>query len=372
MGTDKLVKICHLSTVHKRYDVRIVLKECHTLSLKGYEVYFIVSDGIGPENFQGIFIHDIGKHSGRFTRVFFSPFKIVVKALEINAEIYHFHDAELLLPGLILRMFGNKVIYDVHDDLPKQILDKHYIPTFFRKCLSGLIRFIEKITVPFLSAVITADACKETRFRKYHRRVQAIYNYPLINEVCNIDLVLRKPNYLCYIGGITRIRGIMEILEAIEPLQVKLLLAGDFEPPELLAEAKSKPAWNSVEYYGFVDRNKVMNVLSEASIGLVILLPNENYLESLPIKMFEYMSASLPVIVSDFDHLRAIVDKYNCGVCVDPKDIAGISNAIRYLLDNPIIARSMGERGKKAIMEELNWNTQANSLIQLYRKVLTQ
>ena len=130
------MKLAHLTSAHPRYDTRIYYKMCSSLAKKDYEVYLIVADGKGNEIIQGIKIYDVGKASGRIKRILFTTFKVFIKAQKLNANLYHFHDPELITIGLKLKRKGKKVIYDIHEDLVKQILLKNWIPKSLRKAIS--------------------------------------------------------------------------------------------------------------------------------------------------------------------------------------------------------------------------------------------
>lgn len=365
-----MVKICHLTTVHQRSDVRIVHKECHSLAQAGYETHLIIADGLDDETWNGIKIHGLPKHVSRLTRILISPLQILFKAISLDARIYHFHDAELIFCALILRCLGKKVIYDVHDNLPLQIMGKHYIHISLRHIMAAAVRTMESVLSPMMSAIVTADRNKTARFSRYHHIVRTVHNYPILAELGLIDSSRRQPGTICYVGGITKIRGIMQLLEAIRDMDVKLILAGIFEPPALEAEARAHPGWIKVDYRGYQDRLGIARVLSESSVGMVTLLPNENYLDSLPIKMFEYMSAAMPVVASDFKQWRKIVEQYDCGICVDPEHPELITSAINSLLADPQQAAQMGIRGREGIIRDLNWSTQAEILLSLYKEIL--
>lgn len=367
-----MVKVCHLSTVHQRRDVRIVYKECHSLGQAGYSVHLIIADGKPDETFHSVRIHGCPRYRNRLARILLGPASVLFQALSLRAAVYHFHDMELLPVGVLLRFLGRRAIYDVHDNLPKQIMGKHYIAKPLRRVLAGFINLTEAALSRSMSAIVTADANKEHRFRKYHPLVRAVHNYPLLEELTLQNTHGRDPRTICYIGGITRIRGVFELLEAIRTLDVRLILAGAFEPPGLEAECRLHPSWEKVDYRGFLDRQGVADVLSLSSVGMVNLLPNENYLDSLPIKMFEYMSAAMPVVASNFPTWQAIVDRYRCGLCVDPLQIPQITRAISTLLNDPEAARQMGLRGREAILNDLNWANQALILKRLYEEVLSR
>ena len=143
------------------------------------------------------------------------------------------------------------------------------------------------------------------------------------------------------------------MIEAIGMTDCTLLLAGKFT---LLAEretAASKDGWHQVVELGHINRNDVRKVLSRSMAGLVVLHPIINYIDALPVKMFEYMSASIPIITSNFPLWRKIVEGNNCGICVNPLDAGKIAKAINWITSNPEKARRMGENGRKAVEKSI-------------------
>jgi len=170
--------------------------------------------------------------------------------------------------------------------------------------------------------------------------------------------------------GISRTRGIKEIVRSLELVDTKLLLAGSFENDELEQEIKCMRGWEKVKYYGQVGREKVREILGTARVGLVTLHPTKSYVESMPVKMFEYMSAGIPVVASNFPLWKEIVEGNNCGICVDPLNHKEIANAIEYLLEHSEEAKGMGENGRRAVLGKYNWDLAAQELLKLYSEVL--
>ena len=99
---------------------------------------------------------------------------------------------------------------------------------------------------------------------------------------------------------------------------------------------------------------------------MVTLHPTLNYKDSLPVKMFEYMAAGIPIIASNFSIWKEIIDEHKCGINVNPKDSNDIKKSIQYLINNPNEAKEMGENGKKAIANVFNWKIEEQKLIELY------
>jgi glycosyltransferase involved in cell wall biosynthesis len=121
---------------------------------------------------------------------------------------------------------------------------------------------------------------------------------------------------------------------------------------------------------GFLDRTGVESVFARSMAGLVTLQPVKNYIDALPVKMFEYMSAGIPVIASNFPLWREIISKNDCGLLVNPLDAGAIAKAIDYMVLNPKEAERMGRNGRKAVETHYNWNQEEKNLLNFYEKIL--
>lgn len=366
------VKICHLTSVHSRYDTRIFLKECASLANNGFSVSLIVADGKKHEQKNNVAIYDIGASKDRLDRMRNVTSRVFKKAVELDAEIYHLHDPELIPIGLKLKKLGKKVIFDAHEDLPNQILSKHYISPLIRKPLSTIVRILESQTCSRLDAVVAATPFIRDKFIKINKNTVDINNYPKLQEFNNLPKDNKQEGQVCYIGGIADVRGIVEIVQAMELTNNKssLKVAGSFIDKSLEPKVKAMTGWEKTDYLGFVGREEIKETLSESIVGLVTLHPTLSYIDSLPVKMFEYMSAGIPVIASDFPLWRSIIDAAQCGICVDPLEPQEIADAIDYLVDNPDIATNMGENGRIAVMEKYNWAIEEKKLFKLYDDLL--
>ncbi len=362
-------RICHISTVHPVFDTRIFHKECKSLVKAGYEVHLVIQHK-KDEIVDGVHIHFLPKPKNRKERMLKLRKIALQKAIEINADLYHFHDPELIPVGLQLKKLGKKVIYDVHEDVPRQTLTKEYIHPFLRKFIANTFEIYENWASKKFDAIITATPHIRDRFIKINPNTLDINNYPKLDELFEpIDWEKRK-NEICYIGGISRIRGIVELVKSLEYTNTVLHLAGEFESEKLKNEVMSLKGWKKVKYYGFVDRQIIKKILGKVKIGVVTLHPTINYLYSLPIKMFEYMSAGIPVLASNFPFWRDIIEKNNCGVLVNPLNPKEIADGINYLLNNDDLMKQMGLNGRKAVENKYNWENEEKKLVKLYKEVL--
>lgn len=443
----KPIPVCHVSTVHRGVEIRIIRKELASLAQAGYEAHAII--GATPEEVAeaarlGITIHPLVERpgSGRLSRMTRKMFGAWQACRRLDARLYHFHDPELIPLGMLLKLFGYRVVMDVHEDLANQILTKHWIPAPLRRLVARLSRGAERLGSRVFDGVVTASPRQAAFFQDVGRRVITAHNFPLMSELAvepaaasvplsaSADASVNEPSaaaapaptdtvasataragavpghsgplaaqpadamaaspahsadespspssspaqpprtHVVYVGGISRIRGINEAIQAIEQADVRLVLAGKFKTDAEKQEAAALPGWSRVEYLGWVDRDGIRAALGRSFAGLCTLYPVPNHLNAEPIKLFEYMAAGIPAIVSTIPDWMPYVEKHDAGLCVDPMDIQAIAEAIRFLRDNPERARQMGENGRRAVLEHYNWDTQAERLKQLYREIL--
>lgn len=364
-------QVAHLTSVHTRFDTRIFLKQCRSLAAHGHDVSLVVADGKGDAARDGVRIFDVGKAKGRLDRMVGTTRRVYRKALELDADVFHLHDPELIPVGLALKRRGKMVIFDAHEDLPRQVMSKPYLSPYVRKPLATAISRFERFACPKFDGVVTATPSIGEKFSAMGAAVTVVKNYPLLGELESPGSGHRKERAVCYVGGISEVRGILPLVRALGETRddTRLLMAGSFGSSSFRQEVMAEPGWSRVEELGFCDREGVRNVLRRSMAGIVTLFPTPNHVESLPIKMFEYMSAGLPVIASDFPLWREIVVGNECGLCVDPLDPAAIAAAIDALVDDPARARQLGENGRRAVEERYNWGIEEKKLLALYDRL---
>jgi glycosyltransferase involved in cell wall biosynthesis len=371
------VKIVHLTSVHAPFDTRIFHKEAKTLRTAGYTVIMIVSDICESQIVDGIWVKTLPVPSNRLIRFTRTTWQVYQAARKEAGDLYHFHDPELLPVGWLLSIQGKKVIYDVHEDVPKDILTKHWIPGWMRKGISWLIDRIETFVVHRLAGVVTATPAIARRFPA-HKTV-VVQNFPILDELYGkneVEIRQERVNKIVYIGGLTSNRGVYQMLEAVSKLppalHARLVWGGKFSPAGLAEKLKHFEAWDKVEFLGWIPREQLRGLLQEVKIGLVLFHPDPNHLEAQPNKLFEFMSAGLPVVASDFPLWREIVEGAGCGLLVDPLDIQAIAEAIQWLLEHPEEAEAMGKRGRQAVESHYNWETESEKLLHFYDELLSR
>lgn len=364
-------RVCHISSVHSNSDVRIFSKECRSLANAGYEVFYVVPAEI-EEIIEGVKIIPVQKLKiSRFRRMTQTVWTVYKKAKSLNADVYHLHDPELLSIALLLKSRRSKVIFDAHEDVSKQILGKYWINKHLRFTISKVFRIFENLITKRIDGVIAATPSIALRFEGVNSNVININNYPLLNELESFTSWKDKKNEVCYVGGITEIRGCAEIINCFKDIEnVRLNIAGNISPDSFREKLISYSGWEKVNELGLINRKEVANVLSRSKAGLVTFYPLPNHIDAQPNKMFEYMSAGIPVIGSNFPLWEEIILNNNCGLCVNPESPEEIKNAILFLILNNERAEEMGKNGRKAVMEKYNWEKEKLKLFSFYQKLL--
>lgn len=292
--------------------------------------------------------------------------------MEVDADVYHFHDPELIPIACKAKKQGKKVVFDSHEDVPLQISEKTWIPLLIRKPLSSMYRRYEERRLKKLDALVTVTPSIVERLKKCNPNTYQITNYPIYKE---IDDKRSWNQSICFTGNISPQWMHENVIRSAKKAGVKYVLAGKVNE-KYFEELKAMPEWGIVDYKGIVSSDAVIQIQQDGIAGVALndYVANVGYkLGSLGnTKLFEYMMAGIPVIATDFILWKEIVEKYECGICVNPRDVEAITGAIQYLKKHPNEAKHMGNNGMNAVKEQYNWESQETILFDMYNKVLEQ
>ena len=364
-------------------DVRIFHKECVTLAEHGYDVTLIAPYS-KDERVKGVRVAGVTPARSRWERLGRVTWRVWKRALEVRGDVYHFHDPELIPVGLLLKLRGARVLYDVHEDTPTQTMSIAWLPVAVRWLLARAAAFAERLCAKVLDGLVAATPTIAARFPA--RKTVLVQNFPLLlsePDASESDAQLeaqasgepyaRRANVALYLGGLERQRGVAEMVQAAallpKDLNAQLQLAGKFESADVERELRAHPGWQRVEHLGWLSRGEVDEALSRARVGLVVLHALPKFLPSYPVKLFEYMAAGLPVVASDFPLWRRIIDEAGCGLLVNPAKPQEIADAITWLLTHPAEAEAMGRRGQHAVYARYAWSREAEKLLAFYHRL---
>lgn len=379
---DKKVKVCHLASKHKMNDMRIFEKECKSLAKAGFDVTLIgFGDTAKTEVIDGVRCISLFYPIKNNLELLRKRNKMSLEtALTVDADIYHLHEPELLPVGMKLKRTGKIVIFDSHEYYGWQLRDNiHKIkviktPAFLMKVFGNLYMRYEKHVCMKIDGVV--QVCTMNGVDYFDHRCQKtlfIRNLPSLSDYTRkTPIDYSQGPAVAMIGGITKERGITQLVEAAHHAKAKLLLAGAFSPKTYETELKESPAYACVDYKGFLDKKGMVALLEEANIGASTLLNVGQYdkIDTLPTKVYDYMSMQLPVVISNTDFAQKMNEKYHFAICIDPEKPEDIADAIKWLKEHPEQAVEMGNNGRKAIEEEFNWEKESEKLVDFYKNLL--
>lgn len=363
------MKICHVTSAHKSDDVRLLEKQCVSLAKNPNNEVYLVAKGKSYKH-KNVSIVGVGELTGgRLSRLFNHSKRVIDIATEIDADIYEFHDPELLLYARKFKRKGKKVIFDSHENYSLQIESKLYIPRIFRKLVKNIYLIIETYASNYLDAALFPT--DDNPFKGKVAKCVTIRNSPIINEFENSVPYERRPNAVCCVGSLTEARGIKVLIEACYKANVKLILGGTFTPSSFADEVMSMKEFSIVDYRGYCSREDVVDIYSNSCIGTDTILKVGHYAKTNAIstKVYEYMASGIPFITSNFPNNIKFLELYGCGVHVEPSNSDEIAEKILYLIENKKIAGEMGAKGKAASLNFFSWAKDEERLIDLYEEL---
>ncbi|MEJ6791720.1 MAG: glycosyltransferase [Lacinutrix sp.] len=346
-----------------------------SLVKEGYQVILIVSDGFGNESVEGVRVLDLGKAKGRISNFINSYFAILKLVKKLNPDLVHFHDAELMIVGKAIQKRGIPVFYDVHENVSAQILDKQHLKSYLRKPLHYAYRITEKLLINNFHLILAEDSYNKIYSVK-GKSVTTVLNLPENDSFKDFIKTDRVENGVFYIGGVSNERGLDITIKALHILKKRKISFFMHYIGAISNSTLSKININGIEdnikFYGRMDLMKGYGVSKKCKVGLAVLKPTANYVESYPTKIFEYMSVKLPVITSNFPLYQAVVERHNVGFCIDPFSAEELADKIEILLMDDSLVKTMGENGIKAVLDQFNSKHEEIKLFNIYKKVLNK
>lgn len=369
------LKAVHITTLHHPLDPRIYYKQCLSLHQAGYDVTLIAPVSEEMEVKPEFSLVPLKKYANRWIGLAAGTFHAYLQAKKLKADVYHFHDPELLLIGRLLKKKDNEVIYDIHEDYETGIIQRNYFTAPVRKAIAKIYKYVEKKCTIQMKLVLAEKYYKE----KYPSGT-CILNYPLLNPaLLHREIKFHTASQVLYTGNITKDRGAVQ--------HAKLPLIDEGISLHLYGKCSKDLAEEMFETAGAAqDRLHIHGIgqyIPKAEIdaayekenwlaGIALFPPTEHYMKKELTKFFEYMAAGIPVICSDFPKWKEFIQEYDCGICVDPDNEQEIAEALQYLKSNPEKARQMGENGRRAVKEHLNWKKEEDKLIHLYEELVSK
>ncbi|MFV0501423.1 MAG: glycosyltransferase [Bacteroidales bacterium] len=366
--SNKKKKFCYISAFHRDNNEIVLYRQSKTLIENNFEVFYVVSDNKSEEIIEGVQFKPSGFNpKGYLKRIFFAPYLAYRKAISIDADIYQTSSVDFIFIMLLIKLKNKKIIFHLDEAHPFTININPTIPKFFKKLMILLISQWMKYSLKLFNAVFTiSDDIKEYLIKWGVRKVYLLGNFPTVNYNYSLTYedYIRRDNRIIYFGLIYKLSRQEVFLEAIKEIDdVDYLIAGLFNDNEYEKKITSLEKWKDVKFIKGFNKSKLVDFLSNSTISNVL---RDFSLTGTPngsmgiIKIFESMEAALPIICSDVPVYREMMEKYKCGILVNPNDSIQIKNAIKFLIENKKNAYEMGQAGRKAVIEKYSWDIKSH------------
>lgn len=371
------MKICMLTSGHYALDSRVFSKEAASLRKIYNDVSIVAVYEKEFDEVDNIKIYGIKKAKSLYERYKLVD-KVIDKAIELKADVYHFHDFEMILKIMrIKKALPNcRLIYDVHEYYPEMVTMSKKIPGILKPFGEIYVKKKEDSIIKKFDYVITTDDYNKERFSKIVPYVEVVYNFSEFNP--NEKPADEKLYDIIYQGGISIERGAMMLVKAVKIAQkkipdIKYIMVGSFDDKEaensVMNYIKENKLEKNINYIGRVPHSQVKEYIEKSKMGVVAFLPYPRYAKNIPIKQFEYMSCGVPVIGGNLPSVKKFVEKYNSGIIVNPEDPEDMANAIVNIIENPELAKQLSLNGLKAVKEEYNWSNMEKRLWNIYKSL---
>ncbi len=367
------VRVVHLTPHRDPFEPRTFF-QCQSLAEAGFEVVLVAPHDRDLER-DGVRLLAVPRYRSRLERVTRTAWRTVRRGLAAKPALFHIHDPELIPWGLVLRLTGRPVIYDVHEDYAQAAGVRDWIPGPARRLLAGLYAAAAALARRCFTVVIA-----ERYYARSFPGAVEVLNYAKTEEFAGLDAIARiappRPRAL-YTGSVTASRGgrhharlLAQLPAGAEVALVGVCPEADLAC-ELLIQSQEDPRLILRTAERWVPRQTIVEAYGEAwTCGLALFPDTPHYREKELTKFFEYMAAGLPIVASAFPVWRRLIEGERVGICVDPEDPRAAAEAVLWLQEHPEEARAMGERGRLAVARRFNWASQAGRLADLYRDLL--
>lgn len=369
--------VCFVNSIFGREDALIVYRQGKSLVEAGYEVSYTVFDGKPDEIKEGISIYSLGEGMTDARSRFLKRPRIIKKFLANHpADVYQISEPELLQVGLFLKRKSKTVVYNLREWYPdyytRKVTKQWQKRIVHRLCEHYFKRVAHKIDAVFNCMPEMREYIENVMPCRFFEDTA---NFPIVHSDFSLsyeDYCKREP-IISYFGSIYTISCQEEILKALESFpKVQYLLAGVFYSEQYKEDLMKLPGWKQVTFKNGFTREELPGIINCSIMGNVVKdfdqteTPKGSY--SI-IKIFETMEAAVPVILAKVPLYEQMVEKYHCGICVRPHSVEDFRNAIEYLLTHKKEAYEMGQNGRRAVIEEFSWDSQAKGYLRVMNEL---
>jgi glycosyltransferase involved in cell wall biosynthesis len=372
--------IAIVTSIHPDFDSRI-WKHARSMAAAGWRVELVAPWVRRNEQIpEGITTHFFGRVSSRPIRPVAIPVRIAKRLLPIagGCDIVHFHDIDIL-PWMSLFSASKHVVYDVHEDYPEEMMVREWVPHPLRRPFAKMLEVGQRVFARPIRNIVLTQPELDPEFSGARFRKILIYNYASTDLMKGWadDYLARKPT-VAFIGSQHTNNGtdlLIDVAARVRRVRpgVRFIASDRFPNADIRNAALARMAElgaDNVELIPNVRPHELMSVLNRATIAISPNLRVKQQIRGAHNKIYEFMAAALPIVLSDLPRQVEVVGGSDCGLLARPEDPESFVDAIVRLVDDPSYARDLGANGQRAFRERYSWESQMPRLLDLYDRIL--
>lgn len=354
----KKIDVLLITSIHPPFDTRIYHKMFLSIKNAGFNAKILLPNqsdlAISNQDFLSV------KGFKRKSLRTLNNLLLLKRCFSIRPKLVIFFDPDLLPFMIFLKLFSSSsVIYDNHEDYAGYIMIKESIPDWLKKVVRNFYLFFLSLGNGFFDYIFYADQFTMGDTYKKSNQI-VIYNFPIVEEFPTLG----KKYDLIYPGSIDltvcqRLLKIMEVLDSEAVRKIKFLLIGrdvNAANRSLIEEKKKALKKVHIEFMEDLSYELVQTKISESRIGLVPLPDVQKFRKNIPIKLFEFMMHSIPVIGSDLPPISYFLNETEGNYCIKEEGYNySYSEKIIHILDNYSSFSKMAKRNYLLLKERWNW-----------------
>lgn len=374
-------RIAIVTSIHPDFDARI-WKHARILAANGVGVDLICPWEVGEQEvLDGVTLHPFPKATSRMSRLFQIPARVLPRLRKIlrDVDIVHFHDIDLL-PWMAIVSLFKPVVYDVHENYAHEMLVRDWVPVLLRRPLFHAVHWGQFFMSMVVRNIVLVAPSQKPDFS--HRRFNQIYLYNYAS-IALLDGVVndheKREDVVVFIGSQHVNNGSLLLLDiaekAVERLpNIKFLATDRFSSAafrsHVISEIERRGLNERFKLIPNVKPHELMAVLNQATIGISPNLRVPQQIMGIHTKIFEYMAAGLPVVVSDLPHQLEVVSNTSAGLLARPEDADSFVDAVERLVGNRSYATQFGQNGQRGFRDQYCYESQAEELLAFYDQIL--
>ncbi|MDZ4844067.1 MAG: glycosyltransferase [Chitinophagales bacterium] len=285
-------------------------------------------------------------------------FRLFWKLLFMCADVYAAVDLDTIIPCFkVAFLKGKKKVFDAHEYFED-------VPEVVNRPVTKMIwSWVGKMFVPHADLALTVSESLAEQFHQlYGIRFETIRNVPK-----KTTAPANTGNYLLYQGALNEGRGLEQLIEAMQSIDMPLKIAGEGDLSDALRQkVNALGLQQKIEFLGFVSPEKLDTLTANAWLGLN-LLENKglSYYYSLANKFFDYINHGVPSLNMGFPEYKKINAQFDVSLLLKDLSAQAIVEAVYSLKENPALYEQLRKNCIEA-REELNWEREEQKLLNLY------